>query len=198
MQETFWRVWNRIQTFDSDKEKLDQWIATIARNRAVDHLRSTRNTPQFSFDMLESNASFFSTESHALRVERENTVLKGLKTCEELADVYELDALMKDQPRGGEQRARVSRRPSAILLRALACTDSGGLRSGNASVLVARYAVVGRLRIGCAPAPNGYLSGASKSCSRFSVHFRHAPGVLTQQELVSANKGNDAFRGLWI
>jgi RNA polymerase sigma-70 factor (ECF subfamily) len=79
-QETFWRVWNRIQTFDSEKGKLDQWIATIARNRAVDHLRSNRNAPQLSFDTLESNASFFSTESHAMRIERENTVLKALKT----------------------------------------------------------------------------------------------------------------------
>ena len=78
-QETFWRVWNRIQTFDSEKGKLDQWIATIARNRAVDHLRSARNVPQLSFDTLESNVSFFSTESHAMRIERENAVRAALK-----------------------------------------------------------------------------------------------------------------------
>jgi RNA polymerase sigma-70 factor (ECF subfamily) len=79
-QETFWRVWNRIQTFDSEKGKLDQWIATIARNRAVDHLRSNRNAPQLSFEVLETTASFFKTESHAARIERENTVSKALKT----------------------------------------------------------------------------------------------------------------------
>ncbi len=77
-QETFWRVWNRIQTFDAERGKLEQWIATIARNRAVDHLRATRNAPQLSFEAIETNTSFFSTESHALRIERENRVLKAL------------------------------------------------------------------------------------------------------------------------
>jgi len=79
-QETFWRVWNRIHTFDAERGKLEQWIATIARNRAVDHMRATRNRPQISFEMIETNASFFSTESHASRIERENSVLKALKT----------------------------------------------------------------------------------------------------------------------
>src|SRR5271154_3971273 len=79
-QETFWRVWNRIHTFDSERGKLEQWIATIARNRAVDHVRATRKKPQVSFELIETNASFFSTESHASRIERENSVLKALKT----------------------------------------------------------------------------------------------------------------------
>jgi RNA polymerase sigma-70 factor, ECF subfamily len=79
-QETFWRVWNRIHTFDADRGKLEQWIATIARNRAVDHLRSGRNAPQLSFEAIETNTSFFSTQSHASRIERENRVLKALTT----------------------------------------------------------------------------------------------------------------------
>lgn len=79
-QETFWRVWNRIQTFDSERGKLEPWIATIARNRAVDHLRSIRNSQQFSFETIETNAMFFSTQSHASQIERENRVLKALKS----------------------------------------------------------------------------------------------------------------------
>ncbi len=79
-QETFWRVWNRIHTFDMERGNLEQWIATIARNRAVDHLRSIRNAPQISFDAIESNASYFSTPSHGSRIERENIVLKALRT----------------------------------------------------------------------------------------------------------------------
>jgi len=79
-QETFWRVWNRIQTFDAERGKLDQWIATIARNRAVDYLRSMRNAPQLSFETIESNASYFSTESHASRIERQNAILEAFKT----------------------------------------------------------------------------------------------------------------------
>ncbi len=52
----------------------------MARNRAVDYVRAVRNKPQVSFELIETNASFFSTESHASRIERENSVLKALKT----------------------------------------------------------------------------------------------------------------------
>lgn len=79
-QETFWRIWNRILTFDPEKGKLEPWVATIARNRAVDHLRSVRNAQQFSFETIETNAFFFSTQSHASQIERENTILKALKS----------------------------------------------------------------------------------------------------------------------
>lgn len=39
-QETFLRVWNRVQFFDRDKGALGPWILAVARNRAIDHLRS--------------------------------------------------------------------------------------------------------------------------------------------------------------
>ena len=40
VQETFLRVWNRVQAFDEHKGALGPWILTIARNRAIDYLRS--------------------------------------------------------------------------------------------------------------------------------------------------------------
>ena len=40
VQETFLRVWNRVQGFDEEKGALGPWIMTVARNRAIDHLRS--------------------------------------------------------------------------------------------------------------------------------------------------------------
>jgi RNA polymerase sigma-70 factor (ECF subfamily) len=40
LQETFLRVWNRVQAFDQDKGALGPWILTVARNRAIDYLRS--------------------------------------------------------------------------------------------------------------------------------------------------------------
>jgi RNA polymerase sigma-70 factor (ECF subfamily) len=79
-QETFWRVWNRIQSFDAGRGKLEPWIATIARNRAVDFLRSNRNAPHYSLDSIEANAKFFSTESAAKYVERERLVSKALES----------------------------------------------------------------------------------------------------------------------
>jgi RNA polymerase sigma-70 factor (ECF subfamily) len=39
-QETFLRVWNRVHAFDAERGALGVWLITIARNRAIDHLRS--------------------------------------------------------------------------------------------------------------------------------------------------------------
>lgn len=39
-QETFLRVWNRAQFFDHEKGALGPWILAVARNRAIDYLRS--------------------------------------------------------------------------------------------------------------------------------------------------------------
>jgi RNA polymerase sigma-70 factor, ECF subfamily len=39
-QETFLRVWNRVHAFDTEKGALGPWVLTVARNRAIDYLRS--------------------------------------------------------------------------------------------------------------------------------------------------------------
>jgi RNA polymerase sigma-70 factor (ECF subfamily) len=44
-QETLLRIWERIRTFDTERGRLSRWVLTIARNLAVDHLRSLRNKP---------------------------------------------------------------------------------------------------------------------------------------------------------
>ena len=40
VQETFLRVWNRVQSFDQTRGALGPWVLTVARNRAIDYLRS--------------------------------------------------------------------------------------------------------------------------------------------------------------
>jgi RNA polymerase sigma-70 factor (ECF subfamily) len=40
VQESFLRVWNRVQGFDPDRGALGPWLLAIARNRAIDHIRS--------------------------------------------------------------------------------------------------------------------------------------------------------------
>jgi RNA polymerase sigma-70 factor (ECF subfamily) len=40
VQETFLALWNRAERFDPARGTLIAWLATIARNRAIDHLRS--------------------------------------------------------------------------------------------------------------------------------------------------------------
>jgi RNA polymerase sigma-70 factor, ECF subfamily len=42
LQELFMRVWNRARAFDSTKGALGVWIVSIARNMAIDHLRSAQ------------------------------------------------------------------------------------------------------------------------------------------------------------
>ena len=40
VQETFLALWNRAEQFDPSRGTLPGWLATIARNRAIDRLRS--------------------------------------------------------------------------------------------------------------------------------------------------------------
>lgn len=47
-QETFLRVWNRAGAFDAERGSLGPWILTVARNRAIDYLRSTANRARMS------------------------------------------------------------------------------------------------------------------------------------------------------
>jgi RNA polymerase sigma-70 factor (ECF subfamily) len=40
VQETFIRIWNRIELFDRDRGTLASWVAAVTRNRVLDHIRS--------------------------------------------------------------------------------------------------------------------------------------------------------------
>jgi RNA polymerase sigma-70 factor, ECF subfamily len=40
LQETFLRIWNRVAAFDAERGTLGPWLLTVARNRAIDHIRS--------------------------------------------------------------------------------------------------------------------------------------------------------------
>jgi RNA polymerase sigma-70 factor, ECF subfamily len=43
LQELFMRVWNRARDFDPGKGALGVWIVSIARNMAIDHIRSAQS-----------------------------------------------------------------------------------------------------------------------------------------------------------
>ena len=47
LQEVYVSVWSRAATFDGERSSPITWLATIARNRAIDRLRS-RRTQQFT------------------------------------------------------------------------------------------------------------------------------------------------------
>jgi RNA polymerase sigma-70 factor (ECF subfamily) len=42
VQESFLRVWNRAQAFDAERGSLGPWILTLARNQALDYIRSVQ------------------------------------------------------------------------------------------------------------------------------------------------------------
>lgn len=43
MQDTFLRCWNRVDSFDAHRGQLTTWLASIARHRAIDLLRSSQH-----------------------------------------------------------------------------------------------------------------------------------------------------------
>lgn len=45
LQDVYVTVWQRADTFDPDRASAITWLATIARNRAIDRLRSRRARP---------------------------------------------------------------------------------------------------------------------------------------------------------
>ncbi len=60
-QETFLRVWNRSETFDGTRGKLSSWIVTVAKNSAINHLRSVESRQEgltINLTKLESTRSF--------------------------------------------------------------------------------------------------------------------------------------------
>ncbi len=72
VQETFLRVWNRAQAFDAERGSIGPWLLAVARNRAIDYLRSTGGR--------ERNAvEFEETEHPALYTDMEHDILLSEK-----------------------------------------------------------------------------------------------------------------------
>jgi RNA polymerase sigma-70 factor (ECF subfamily) len=79
VQETFLRVWNRVQAFDEERGALGPWLLAVARNRAIDYLRSidgrmARNT--LEIDANEHPSLFTDMERELLNSER-SRILKA-------------------------------------------------------------------------------------------------------------------------
>jgi RNA polymerase sigma-70 factor, ECF subfamily len=53
VQETFLRVWNRVHSVDSDKGSIGPWLLAIARNRAIDYLRSSAGRERRAVELDE-------------------------------------------------------------------------------------------------------------------------------------------------
>jgi RNA polymerase sigma-70 factor (ECF subfamily) len=72
-QEAFLRAWNRSVDFDATRGRIGPWLLTIARNRAIDYLRSTAGQQQattFEFASSERVSLFVNTEDKMLDQEQ--------------------------------------------------------------------------------------------------------------------------------
>src|SRR5258708_6216696 len=73
VQETFLRVWNRVQSFDAEKGALGAWLLAVARNRAIDHLRSVdgrMDANAIELNHLESPGMFAKLDTSGLAIDR--------------------------------------------------------------------------------------------------------------------------------
>jgi RNA polymerase sigma-70 factor (ECF subfamily) len=55
VQETFLRVWNRVHGFDAQKGSIGPWLLAVARNRAIDYLRSAGGRERNSVEFEETD-----------------------------------------------------------------------------------------------------------------------------------------------
>ncbi|HLH43321.1 MAG TPA: sigma-70 family RNA polymerase sigma factor [Bryobacteraceae bacterium] len=73
VQETFLRVWNRAHSFDAGRGALGPWILAVARNRAIDHIRSRDGrmaAAAVDLDRMENHPLFARLEDSALSLDR--------------------------------------------------------------------------------------------------------------------------------
>src|SRR5947208_2277283 len=69
VQETFLRVWNRVQGFDAGKGSIGPWLLAVARNRAIDYLRSAGGRERNAIELEENDhPSLFTNMEHDLLV----------------------------------------------------------------------------------------------------------------------------------
>jgi RNA polymerase sigma-70 factor (ECF subfamily) len=72
-QETFLHVWNRVHSFDAEQGALGAWLLAVARNRALDHLRSRdgrTETNAVALNQSETPAWFAKLDASAFAIER--------------------------------------------------------------------------------------------------------------------------------
>ena len=85
-QETFLRVWTRGASCDPDRGSLGPWIVTIARNRAIDHVRMAESRiaeSPLDIGRLELPAAFCDLDANALSLDRVQRLRKAFSRLNE-------------------------------------------------------------------------------------------------------------------
>ena len=81
VQETFLRVWNRVHAFEAGRGALGPWLLAIARNRAIDHLRSLNarmDRNAYELDVREHPSLFVDMEREVLNTDHARLIRKAI------------------------------------------------------------------------------------------------------------------------
>jgi len=81
VQETFLRVWNRVHAFEPGRGALGPWLLAIARNRAIDHLRSSSGrmgNNAWELDVHEHPSLFVDMEREVLNADHGRLIRKAI------------------------------------------------------------------------------------------------------------------------
>jgi RNA polymerase sigma-70 factor (ECF subfamily) len=81
VQETFLRVWNRSQGFDADRGALGGWLLAVARNRAIDYLRSAGGKLRNAVELEETAhpSLYLDLEKEVLNSDKSRRLRKAME-----------------------------------------------------------------------------------------------------------------------
>ena len=81
VQETFLRVWNRVHGFEPGRGALGPWLLAIARNRAIDYVRSAdarMDRKAFDLDVREHPSLFTDMEREVLNTDHAQLIRRAI------------------------------------------------------------------------------------------------------------------------
>jgi RNA polymerase sigma-70 factor (ECF subfamily) len=85
VQETFLRVWNRSQGFDADRGALGGWLLAVARNGAIDYLRSAGGKMRNALELEETAhpSLYLDLEKEILNSDKARRLRKAMEKLSE-------------------------------------------------------------------------------------------------------------------
>jgi RNA polymerase sigma-70 factor, ECF subfamily len=78
VQEVFLQLWRNPQAFDADRGRLAPWLAVIARNRAIDHLRKRPMEDNIDELPISTGIDLEDDAARKLAIEKVRSVLTQL------------------------------------------------------------------------------------------------------------------------
>lgn len=78
LQEVFLQLWRNPQVFDANRGKMTSWLAVIARNRAIDHLRKRPLEDDITDLPISTGVNLENESAQRLAVEKIRSLLASL------------------------------------------------------------------------------------------------------------------------